>query len=190
MLHPRGGVERQHRMRFGTEIAADGVRCRLWTPKHRQIRLNIVGDERRAPMRPVGDGWHGLLVSAARVGSLYQFVLPDGLHVPDPASRFQPMDVHGPSEVIDPGGYPWRMRSGAAGRGMSASSTSCTSARSRQRARFGLPSGGSITSANSASLRSNWGSKGTASANRNMMTADQSLIATTGDCMLEADYTS
>jgi malto-oligosyltrehalose trehalohydrolase len=33
--------------------------------------------------------------------------LPDGLHVPDPASRFQPMDVHGPSEVIDPAAYEW-----------------------------------------------------------------------------------
>src|SRR5262249_19641392 len=27
--------------------------------------------------------------------------------VPDPASRFQPEDVHGPSEVIDPLAYPW-----------------------------------------------------------------------------------
>jgi maltooligosyltrehalose trehalohydrolase len=33
--------------------------------------------------------------------------LPDGTRVPDPASRFQPQDVHGPSEVIDPSAYQW-----------------------------------------------------------------------------------
>jgi maltooligosyltrehalose trehalohydrolase len=30
--------------------------------------------------------------------------------VPDPASRFQPEDVFGPSEVIDPRAYRWRVR--------------------------------------------------------------------------------
>jgi malto-oligosyltrehalose trehalohydrolase len=32
----------------------------------------------------------------------------NGLLVPDPASRFQPDDVHGPSELIDPHGFKWR----------------------------------------------------------------------------------
>ena len=36
--------------------------------------------------------------------------LPDGLRVPDPASRYQPQDVHGPSEVIDPSAYEWTDR--------------------------------------------------------------------------------
>src|SRR5262249_16300728 len=31
----------------------------------------------------------------------------DGSRVPDPASRYQPDDVHGPSEVIDPAAYKW-----------------------------------------------------------------------------------
>ncbi len=108
MLHRLGRVGRQHQMRFGTEITIHGVNFRLWAPKHRQIGLNIIGGGRPRLMRAAGDGWHELLTSAACPGSLYQFVLPDGLHVPDPASRFQPMDVHGPSEVIDPGGYEWR----------------------------------------------------------------------------------
>jgi malto-oligosyltrehalose trehalohydrolase len=107
MSHTGGGLERRHRMRFGAEIAAGGVRFRLWAPKHRQIGLNIVDGGRHA-MRSAGDGWHELVVSAAGPGSLYRFVLPDGLQVPDPASRFQPGDVHGPSEVIDPAAYQWR----------------------------------------------------------------------------------
>ena len=27
--------------------------------------------------------------------------------MPDPASRYQPEDVHGPSEVVDPRAYTW-----------------------------------------------------------------------------------
>jgi maltooligosyltrehalose trehalohydrolase len=95
-------------MPFGTEITTHGVRFRLWAPKHEQIRLNIIGGGRPRLMHAIGDGWHELVTPAARPGSLYQFVLPEGLHVPDPASRFQPMDVHGPSEVIDPSDYQWR----------------------------------------------------------------------------------
>jgi maltooligosyltrehalose trehalohydrolase len=53
------------------------------------------------------DGWHELTSPTCKAGTLYRFVLEDGLAVPDPASRFQPADVHGPSEVIDPAGYAW-----------------------------------------------------------------------------------
>ena len=38
-------------------------------------------------------------------GTEYQFVLQDGMAVPDPASRAQKGDVNGPSVVIDPGRY-------------------------------------------------------------------------------------
>jgi 1,4-alpha-glucan branching enzyme len=34
-------------------------------------------------------------------------VLPDGTRVPDPASRYQPEDVHGSSEVMDSKSYTW-----------------------------------------------------------------------------------
>src|SRR5262249_54933834 len=41
-------------------------------------------------------------------GTRYSFRL-DGQSdlLPDPASRFQPDGPHGPSEVIDPGAFPW-----------------------------------------------------------------------------------
>jgi malto-oligosyltrehalose trehalohydrolase len=59
-------------------------------------------------MREAGDGWYDCEVEGVGVGARYKFVLPEGLEVPDPASRFQPEDVHGPSEVIDTGSYVWR----------------------------------------------------------------------------------
>ncbi len=94
-------------MSFGAEILGDGTRFRLWAPKYDGIGLKIDGAEPQ-PMQALDRGWHELVSNRARAGSLYQFILPDGLHVPDPASRFQPQDVHGPSEVIDPSAYMWQ----------------------------------------------------------------------------------
>ena len=73
----------------------------------RALHLALEDDGRSVTMRRSEDGWHALDVAAAGSGTRYRFVLPDGLRVPDPASRFQPEDVHGPSEVIDPAAYAW-----------------------------------------------------------------------------------
>ena len=40
-------------------------------------------------------------------GSRYKYRLDRGQSYPDPASRFQPEGVHGPSEVVDPLAFPW-----------------------------------------------------------------------------------
>jgi malto-oligosyltrehalose trehalohydrolase len=48
-----------------------------------------------------------LQIAEAGPGTRYRFVLPDSVAVPDPASRFQPQDVHGASEVIAPNAYSW-----------------------------------------------------------------------------------
>ena len=42
-----------------------------------------------------------------RAGDLYWYQL-EGRLAPDPASRFQPRGVDGPSQVVDPQNYPWR----------------------------------------------------------------------------------
>ena len=41
-------------------------------------------------------------------GTRYWYLLQDGTAVPDPASRAQNGDVHGPSIVVDPAAYHWR----------------------------------------------------------------------------------
>ena len=53
-------------------------------------------------------GWFGLTTGLAAAGTRYLFRIDDDMQVPDPASRFQPQDVHGPSEVIDPGAWEWQ----------------------------------------------------------------------------------
>jgi malto-oligosyltrehalose trehalohydrolase len=59
-------------------------------------------------MSAIGEGWHEVVTAKAQVGTRYRFVLPDGMRVPDPASMYQPEDVHGPSELIDPSAWQWR----------------------------------------------------------------------------------
>jgi maltooligosyltrehalose trehalohydrolase len=100
------------RSRFGAELTPEGVRFRLWAPAAKSVDLVLVEGEKT--MRPEGNGWFELLDPQAGAGTRYQYRIDGELLVPDPASRFQPLDVDGPSEVIDPAfaweewqGRPW-----------------------------------------------------------------------------------
>jgi malto-oligosyltrehalose trehalohydrolase len=96
-------------MPFGAHVEPDGsVTFRLWAPDVDRVRLHLVEEDKLLPMQADGAGWHELHTAQAGIGSLYRYVLPDGTHVPDPASRYQPQDVAGPSEVIAPGSHLWR----------------------------------------------------------------------------------
>ena len=91
----------QHGFAFGPQINENAVLFRLWAPLAERVLVRI---EQRGEwaMRRRQDGWHVVEVKDAQIGDRYKFVLADGFAVPDPASRFQPEDVHGPSELIDP----------------------------------------------------------------------------------------
>ncbi|EHV5736691.1 malto-oligosyltrehalose trehalohydrolase, partial [Salmonella enterica] len=92
---------------WGAEyIAADVVRFRLWATGQQKVMLRLAGKDQK--MQASGDGWFTLDVSGVTPGTEYNFVLSDGMVVPDPASRAQKTDVNGPSYVIDPGSYAWR----------------------------------------------------------------------------------
>jgi malto-oligosyltrehalose trehalohydrolase len=91
----------------GPECLPDGsVRFRLWAPACEQIQLELLDQNATLHMKPCGGGWHALICNAT-AGDRYRFVLPDGRRVADPASHFQPEDVHGPSEVIDFKQWQW-----------------------------------------------------------------------------------
>ena len=98
----------RHRMPFSTEIQDNAVVAfRIFAPGCQTMRLELDGGREVLQMHSSWDGWHKLTVAEARPGTRYRFVLPDGTPVPDPASRFQPDDVYGASEVIDPQAYRW-----------------------------------------------------------------------------------
>ena len=84
--------------RFGASITNRGVCFRLWAPNRKNVSL-VLEDAKPLPMQAAEDGWHEFLSPLAKAGAMYRFLLDGGLEVPDPASRFQPADVHGPSEV-------------------------------------------------------------------------------------------
>lgn len=96
----------KHDLPFGATVLADGTtRFRIWAPSAPTLDLAIDGG--RLGMLAEADGWHSLTVPA-KAGTRYQYVMPDGLHFADPASRMQDTDVHGPSVVVDPCDFAWQ----------------------------------------------------------------------------------
>ena len=101
-------MKRKHSMPFGADLLDDGrVRFRLWAPKAVTIDVALENSTTFLPMVKLSDGWFELVTDRASSGSRYQFVIDGGIKVPDPASRFQPQDVHGPSEVVEQSRFKW-----------------------------------------------------------------------------------
>ena len=103
-------MKRCHDMPFGAQCRDDGsVRFRLWAPAARQVELCFgdVNPPAYLPLDQRDNGWFELVTDAVRPGTQYRFRIDHAQKVPDPASRFQPRDVHGPSEIIDPDSFFW-----------------------------------------------------------------------------------
>jgi len=84
---------------FGPLLSADGVTFRLWAPAAKSV--DLVSGSKARPMTRAENGWCRLVVPGAAARTRYLFRIDGEIDVPDPASQFQPDDVHGPSEVID-----------------------------------------------------------------------------------------
>src|SRR5258708_7508686 len=99
-----------HAMPFGAELRPDGsIRFRLWAAAQQRVSVALLDRDAVLPLCKQENGWFELVTDAAQGGSRYRLELQDGMRVPDPASRYQPEDVHGPSVVIDPRAYSWRV---------------------------------------------------------------------------------
>ena len=100
-----GGVRR---WTHGPSFEEDGVRFRLWAPAQKRLALALESRGAAIPMERRDGDFFEVFVERIVAGDLYRFQLSDGTRVPDPASRFQPQDVHGPSETVDHEAYRWR----------------------------------------------------------------------------------
>jgi maltooligosyltrehalose trehalohydrolase len=97
-------MQRSHDMPFGASLDRDGARFSIWAPSASKVALFVDGLTREME----ADGpWFRLKVPGLNAGTLYNFRIDDELTVPDPASRFQPDDIDGPSMIIDPCAYRW-----------------------------------------------------------------------------------
>ncbi len=103
-------MKRRHEMNFGARVLpGGGVEFRLWAPAAEMAELCLLRDTdgEFIEMRDAGGGWRSEVVPDAGHGTLYCYRINGDLLVPDPASRFQPRDTSGPSEVIDPEAFDW-----------------------------------------------------------------------------------
>jgi len=89
---------------LGAVPGGDGtVEFRVWAPHPGRVDVRVRGADHE--LRPEGHGIRSARVEAA-AGDDYLFVL-DGRELPDPASRWQPEGLRGPSRVLDPRSFPW-----------------------------------------------------------------------------------
>lgn len=85
---------------------ATSARFALWAPDARNVSVEIQGQP-AVTLLPEHDGWFAG-VAPCTPGDRYFFKIDDELKVADPASRYQPEGVHGPSEIVELSHYSWQ----------------------------------------------------------------------------------
>jgi maltooligosyltrehalose trehalohydrolase len=104
----------KRRYPIGAELVGPSeTHFRVWAPKAEQVDVVLEDSAEKNAHRtfhPLAREKGGYFSGVAGVGagSLYRFRVNNAEHFhPDPASRFQPHDPHGPSQVVDPTQFPW-----------------------------------------------------------------------------------
>jgi len=88
---------------LGADYLGEG-RCRftVWAPFANNVQVQLVSPEERiVPLERKERGYHQAVIEGVEPSSLYLYRLDGHKERPDPASRFQPRGVHGPSQVVD-----------------------------------------------------------------------------------------
>ncbi len=92
----------------GAEIVAGGVSFRVWAPDHQAVTLQLEGDRRVSLEGEGANGYFSGIVPGLAAGARYRFLLGGAEEaLPDPASRYQPEGIGGPSVVVDPRAFSW-----------------------------------------------------------------------------------
>ena len=77
----------------------------VWAPNAKSVEVRLLGPsqaEAKQVMQPVEREYYSLVLEGVKPGALYYYRIDGEKEFPDPASRFQPRGVHGPSQVTDP----------------------------------------------------------------------------------------
>jgi maltooligosyltrehalose trehalohydrolase len=91
-----------------------GTHFRVWAPDHHQLEVverSLDDDKpgRAHALSKDAQGYFSGWVTMIGAGQLYSYRLGnDDRTYPDPASRFQPLGPHGPSQVVDAKSYRWQ----------------------------------------------------------------------------------
>lgn len=94
---------------LGAWSTTNGTAFRVWAPEAASLDVVVEGAGRPVlyPLARQTDGTFAAVVSDVRAGDRYKYRLSGDRLLPDPASRFQPGGVHGPSVVVDPSSFEW-----------------------------------------------------------------------------------
>ena len=96
-------------LNFGATLLQDGsVRFRVWAPRVQKV--SVVLPQRAGnpvPLVAEGNGYFSGFVAGIAADEQYLYVLDGETARPDPASRFQPEGVHGPSQVVAADSFVW-----------------------------------------------------------------------------------
>jgi maltooligosyltrehalose trehalohydrolase len=77
----------------------------VWAPSVERVAVRAEGRP-DTPLLRIQGGYHQGEVEGVAAGTRYRYVLDGQRERPDPASRFQPEGVHGPSEIV-PRDFAW-----------------------------------------------------------------------------------
>jgi maltooligosyltrehalose trehalohydrolase len=98
---------------IGAEVQDGGAHFRVWAPKCQSVTLVLLGTDGQTerqvlPLEREKGGYFSIFAEGATAGDLYGYALDEHRQLyPDPASRFQPRGVHGPSQLMH-SAYEWR----------------------------------------------------------------------------------
>ena len=91
-----------------TPLTSGDWKFAVWAPHHEKVELHLLNAETAFhKMERNAMGYHTATVAGVPTGARYLLRLDGELERPDPASRFQPEGVHGPSQVVDLRGFSW-----------------------------------------------------------------------------------
>jgi maltooligosyltrehalose trehalohydrolase len=97
---------------LGATVEPGGVRFRVVSPVAQRMEIVVEdgsGQSKLYSMSRREGGLFEAFIDGLQAGARYRYRMDGGDTLyPDPASRFQPKGVHGPSEVIDPNAYRWQ----------------------------------------------------------------------------------
>ncbi len=95
-----------HRVLGATPLADSKTQFVVWSPNHDRVTVELPRGDRELALEKTPGGYHVSVIDDCVAGDLYSYRVDGGPPRPDPASRFQPQGVHGPSEVIAQG-FAW-----------------------------------------------------------------------------------
>ena len=90
-----------------TLVGAPGTDFHVWAPRAYRIEVSLVDTGERVALGEASRGWFSGVVPCGP-GACYRYVLDGTAERADPASRYQPEGVHGPSAVVPLGDHEWR----------------------------------------------------------------------------------